>query len=268
MNKILEVVGLSQSFRQPDGNHLPVLQNLDFTLWEGEILAIVGPSGCGKTSLLRILAGLDRPTAVEKVKWRSQSINIQDISKHVAFMPQTHSLMPWLSALDNIAWPLKLGRPDAGVPVLDKKTARHKAIQLLSEFGIQDFAKVYPPALSGGMASRVSFLRTTATNMPLLLLDEPFSALDAFTREKAQTWLASAWNHNTSGVLITHNIDEAAILADRILILGERGAPVVAQVTVPFGKPRTPNLRCEEEFIAFIAKLRRLLAHRSFMQCE
>jgi NitT/TauT family transport system ATP-binding protein len=191
---------------------LPVLDGIDLALEPGGRLAVVGPSGCGKSTLLSLLAGLEQPDAGE--------ITGAGIER-CALMPQRDLLLPWRSALDNAGLALEL----AGVPRGD---ARTRALPLFERFGLDGFAGTPPHELSGGMRQRVAFLRTLLAGKPVLLLDEPFGALDAITREELQEWLAAALDAEPrTVVLVTHDIDEALRLCDRLLVLSRRPARAV-----------------------------------------
>lgn len=228
---MLEVSGLSQAFKI-DAGELTVLQDFSFQVARGQLLAVLGPSGCGKSSLLRILAGLDAPRAVASVRWQGEDSSFPEVAQQTSFMPQKPSLLPWLKVVDNVALAM---RATCGV---NAKQAHVEALELLDAVGLGAFALAYPDTLSGGMASRVAFARTLATKRPLLLLDEPFAAVDAINREALQNWLLEIWQPQWSGVFITHSLEEAALLADQVIVMGERGQPVVDRVEVDFWRPR------------------------------
>jgi NitT/TauT family transport system ATP-binding protein len=198
---------------------LPVLDAVDLTIAPGEVVALVGPSGCGKSTLLELVCGLQEPDegTVEAVP--------------AALMPQRDLLLPWLHARDNVALPLRI----AG---LGRRQARARADELLGRVDLAGFARSRPDALSGGMRQRVSFLRALATERELLCLDEPFGALDAITREELRTWLAELLNARPRSVLlVTHDVEEAVLLGDRVVVLSPRPARVVA--VVPVADPRS-----------------------------
>lgn len=202
-----------------------VLQQIAFTVAPGEIVSLVGPSGCGKSTLLRIVAGLDRD-----YDGRAQVLGqpVQVHSRHVGFIFQEPRLLPWLTVAENVGF--ELGRVGE----------RHPRVrQLLNEVGLADFAEAYPKQLSGGMAQRASIARGLFTQPELLLLDEPFSAVDAFTRMRLQDLLLGiAVHHQTTLLLVTHDIDEAVYLSDRILVLAPRPGRLVGEVKNPQPRPR------------------------------
>jgi NitT/TauT family transport system ATP-binding protein len=189
-----------------------VLEDVDLTVEAGGRVAVVGPSGCGKSTLLTLLAGLEPPTA--------GTIEGAGLER-CALMPQRDLLLPWRSALDNAGLALELAGASQG-------DARTGALPLFERFGLGGFAGTPPRELSGGMRQRVAFLRTLLAGKPVLLLDEPFGALDAITREELQGWLAGALDAEPrTVVLVTHDIDEALRLCSRVVVLSQRPARVV-----------------------------------------
>jgi ABC-type nitrate/sulfonate/bicarbonate transport system ATPase subunit len=186
----------------------------------GEVVAVVGPSGCGKTTLLELICGLQRPD--------SGSVR----GAPAALMPQHDLLLPWLSAVDNAALALRIARqPRAG--------ARARAAAMFAELGLAGFEAARPHELSGGMRQRVAFVRTLLSGKPVMCLDEPFGALDAITRAEMQGWLARALEREPrTVVLVTHDVEEAVLLADRVEVLSPRPGRVVAEVAVGLPRPR------------------------------
>ena len=185
-----------------------------------EIVAVVGPSGCGKSTLLELVCGLQRPDGGRVA------------AGPAALMPQRDGLLPWLSALDNAALALRV----AG---LSRARARAAAREHFAAFGLDGFERSRPAALSGGMRQRVAFLRTLLAGRPVLCLDEPFGALDALTRMQMQQWLAEALRREPRTVLlVTHDVEEAVLLADRLVLLSPRPGRVVATLDVPLARPR------------------------------
>lgn len=227
----LEVKHVYKSFEDK-----PVIQDLSFSLQKGEFVSILGPSGSGKTTLFHLIGGIIVPDSGEIVL---DGKNITGQKGHVSFMPQHPSLLPWRNLLDNVL----LGQELTG------KREVEKARNMLAAAGLEGHEKSYPHQLSGGMQQRASFLRALISPQSLMCLDEPFSALDEFTRLEMQKWLISIWEQYRRTVLfITHNIEEALFLSDRILIFSERPARMLADISVPFPRPRQSSLFLEREF--------------------
>ena len=196
------------------------LADLSLSVEPREVVAVVGPSGCGKSTLLEIVCGLQRPDSGERE------------SAPAVLMPQRDSLLPWLSAIDNAA----LARRVAGD---SREAARAKARPLFEHFGLSGFERARTSELSGGMRQRVAFLRTLLSGKPVLCLDEPFGALDAITRAEMQRWLAQALaDEPRTVVLVTHDVEEALYLCDRVVVLSPRPGRVVAELDVDIPRPR------------------------------
>ncbi|MBM3490164.1 MAG: ABC transporter ATP-binding protein [Alphaproteobacteria bacterium] len=194
---------------------------------ESELVAIVGGSGCGKSTLLRLIAGLERPSAGQV---RLAGRPIEGPSPEIGIVFQEPRLMPWLSVADNVRFGLA-ARP---------RIEADKAVrEVLRRVGLEDFAKAWPRELSGGMAQRVAIARALVTRPKALLLDEPFSALDAFTRLDLQDHLIALWNHDRpTMVLVTHDIDEAIALGDRVLVMGGRPGRIYRELSIAAPRPR------------------------------
>ncbi len=204
---------------------LEVLRNVSFEVAPGEIVAIVGPSGCGKSTLLELIAGLGEALC-GRVEVGGESQAERRLAR-CAWMPQRDLLLPWRRAVDNAALALRM----AGV---ERRAARASATALLERLGIGAFARSYPAQLSGGMRQRVAFARTLLAGRPVLLLDEPFAALDAITRGDLQSWLSrSIRSEGRTAVLVTHDVEEALYVADRVLLLSARPARIVWQAASP-----------------------------------
>ncbi|HKP20157.1 MAG TPA: ABC transporter ATP-binding protein [Thermoleophilaceae bacterium] len=196
------------------------LQSVDLAVGEGEVVAVVGPSGCGKSTLLELIAGLERPDEGTVM------------AAEASYMPQRDLLLPWRDALANAALALEC----EGVP---RAEARRRAEPLFERFGLAEFEGARPAELSGGMRQRVAFLRTLLPGRPVLLLDEPFGSLDSITRASMQRWLAGALAADPrTVVLVTHDVDEAIFLADRVVVLSPRPGRVVADIEVDLARPR------------------------------
>ncbi len=212
----IEIQGLERRF-----GDLVALQGLDLNVARGEVLGVVGPSGCGKSTLLELVAGLQRPDA-----------GAVRMDGDAAYMPQRDLLLPWRDALGNAALALEC----RGVP---RKEARARARPLFERFGLGEFEATRPAGLSGGMRQRVAFMRTLLPGRPLLALDEPFAALDAITRADMQQWLADALRDEPRTVLlVTHDVEEALFLSDRVVVLSSRPGRVIAELEAPPEKPR------------------------------
>ena len=206
-----------------------VLEGLNFTITDGEFVSIIGPSGSGKSTIFRLITGLDNPTAGNVI------INGTISNKRlgtIGYMPQQDLLLPWRTVLENVTLPLEIKGKNRNVP-------KDQVFTLLYEFGLKGFEHVFPTKLSGGMKQRVSFLRTILTGSNILLLDEPFSALDAITRLSMQEWLLEMWGKLQKTILfITHDVDEALLLSDRILVITENPIANLKELIVPLSRPR------------------------------
>lgn len=230
----LVIEQLTKSF---DGTE--VLKGLSLEIQEDEFVAVLGPSGSGKSTLFHLIGGLYEPDA-GAILLGGKNINGQKGS--VSYMPQSPSLMPWRTVLDNVL----LGAEIAG------RKDQQAAVQMMEKAGLAGYEQSYPHQLSGGMKQRAAFIRSLLSPQPLILLDEPFSALDEFTRSEMQKWLLDIWQHNKRSILfVTHNIEEALFLADRILVLSEKPASVVAEFKVGFARPRSENITLTEEFLQY-----------------
>ncbi|HEU0115577.1 MAG TPA: ABC transporter ATP-binding protein [Thermomicrobiales bacterium] len=210
---------------------LTALENLSLAVARAEFVAIIGPSGCGKSTLLDIVAGLIEPERGAIVIDGRATTAAQRLGL-AGYMHQRDLLLPWRTALDNAA----LGLEIAGMP---RNEARAAVRARLPEFGLAGFERAWPGQLSGGMRQRVAFLRTVLTDRPLLLLDEPFGALDALTRADLQNWLVALWERERRSVLlVTHDVDEAIFLADRVVVLTPRPGRVALVETIALPRPR------------------------------
>jgi ABC-type nitrate/sulfonate/bicarbonate transport system ATPase subunit len=229
--------GVSHSF-----GDLEVIAEIDLTVGPGEVLAVAGPSGCGKSTLLEIVAGLLQPgTGSVEVDGREAPADRLD---RCAYMPQVDCLLPWYSALDNAA----LSLLNRGVP---RAAARDRARGMFGDLGLAGFEAARPAELSGGMRQRVAFLRTFLSDKPVLLLDEPFAALDAITRSELQEWLRPILEaRQRTAIIVTHDLEEALYLGDRVVLLSPRPSKVIEEVDTsrPDGSSRTAILT-DPEFI-------------------
>lgn len=235
---MLEIKALHQSFGEVD-----VLRDVTFTVNEGEFVAILGPSGSGKSTLFQLIGGILAPKS-GAILLHQRPINGE--KGHMSYMPQQASLLPWRTVLQNVV----LGQEIQG------KANKEEAKQWLARVGLASFEEAYPIELSGGMKQRVAFIRALLSDRELLCLDEPFSALDEFTRLEMQTWLLSVWEkHRRSVLFVTHSIEEAIYLADKIVVLTKRPATVKQVINVPFARPRQEALLASAEFIALKQQL-------------
>jgi NitT/TauT family transport system ATP-binding protein len=230
--------GVGRVYRRKRGA-VAALEGIDVELREREVVAVVGPSGCGKSTLLELVAGLQEPDAgTVSVGGRRSAAERRELC---SYMPQRDLLLPWRDALANAALALEC----QGTP---RGEARRRAEPLFERFGLDEFERVRPADLSGGMRQRVAFLRTLLPGRPLLLLDEPFGALDSITRASMQEWLAEALEAEPRTVLlVTHDVEEAVVLADRVAVLSPRPGHVVAQIDVDLPRPRS---RTSPELVA------------------
>lgn len=238
---------LSVEFDAPDGGKLPALGPVTFAVESGSFVCLLGPSGCGKSTLIRVLAGLQE-TSQGVALLDDQPIT--EPSQRVALMFQDANLMPWRTVEANIALPLELG----GV----SKTERTAAVAgLLPQLGLTGFAEAYPGELSGGMAQRVALGRVFIQQPDVLLLDEPFGALDALTREQISSDLLSLWRTaNMTILMVTHDINEAVLLADRVLVMSPRPGQINADITISLERPRSPKAVYSDEFGYFASRIR------------
>jgi len=224
---ILSAKDISKTFISPEGKPFTVLDNINLELHEGEIVALLGRSGSGKSTLLRTLLGLLEPSAGE-VRYREQQV--RGPMPGMALVFQSFALFPWLTVQQNV----ELGLEAMGVPAAER---RPRALQAIDLIGLDGFESAFPKELSGGMRQRVGFARALVTNPDILFMDEPFSALDVLTSETLRSELLELWMEQkipTKAILIvTHNIEEAALMADRILILSANPGRVRAEIAVP-----------------------------------
>ncbi|MGZ0039374.1 ABC transporter ATP-binding protein [Paenibacillus ottowii] len=245
----LELDGISLAFREKRSS-LPVLQNISLTVKPGEFVSLIGPSGSGKSTLFHIIGGLLQP---QQGRIRMHGRDITGERGHISYMPQQPALFPWRTTLDNILLGQENApRKDAAASSrsVSERERRKEALQWLEQVGLGKFAKAYPHTLSGGMQQRAAFLRALLSPQELMLLDEPFSALDALTRADMQQWLLQMWEKNRRSVLfITHSIEEALLLSDRIYVLSARPASVVHVVDVPFPRPRREEITLDPRFV-------------------
>ena len=237
-------VRLREVTRQFDGR--PALESIDLEIHAGEFTALLGPSGCGKTTLLRLIAGLDRPTTgrvtLDEVGSTAPSTDRGDIPRNISYVFQEPHLMPWRNVLENVALPLEL----RGTSRTDR---RESAMRAVERVGLADAADRYPAQLSGGMRMRASLARALVTSPGLLLLDEPFAALDEITRQALEADLRALWRERRMTVLfVTHSIQEAAFLSQRAIVLSRRPGRIVLNRQLDLPEDRPPEIRTGDAF--------------------
>jgi NitT/TauT family transport system ATP-binding protein len=229
---IVSAESVTKTFSTPDGQALPVLDGVSFTLAEGEIVALLGKSGSGKSTLLRCVAGLIAPTA-GMVAYRG--VPLTGANPGVSMVFQTFALLPWLTVQQNV----ELGLEARGVSEAERAD---RALSAIDTIGLDGFESAYPKELSGGMRQRVGFARAIVTEPDALLMDEPFSALDVLTAENLRNELVKLWEGHGAPVksilIVTHNIEEAVLLADRVLVLSSNPGRIKAELTVELPRPR------------------------------
>ena len=251
---LLDVKSVSQTYAKGSGEPgAPVLKDVSMRLKTGEIVALLGRSGCGKSTLLRIIAGLARPTQ-GTVTIAGEPVD--GPADGVAMVFQSFALFPWLSVLDNV----EIGLRAQGV-ALDE--TRRRALQAIDVIGLDGFESAYPKELSGGMRQRVGFARALVVQPQILLMDEPFSALDVLTAETLRTDLLELWQEGRipikSILMVTHNIEEAVQMCDRVLVLSSNPGRISAEITVPLPHPRD---RLDPEFRQLVDKIYALMTQR------
>jgi NitT/TauT family transport system ATP-binding protein len=244
--------GVSLAF----GAGRPVLDNIDLAVSDGEFFCIVGPSGCGKTTLLRLIAGLLRPTAGELI-CKGEPIRGPARDRAIVFQDYGKALLPWRSVWSNVA----LAFEAAGTP---RKEHRAQALDLLRTMGLEHVAEHYPSQLSGGMQQRVQIARSLAQRPRLMLMDEPFGALDAITRQQLQDEVARiAFDRGVTVVFVTHDLEEAIYLGDRVIALASNPGRIAQTITVGLPRPRDQlTTREDPRFLAHRHRLFELLQHR------
>jgi NitT/TauT family transport system ATP-binding protein len=241
----LAITGLSKRFET-----LEALRNVDLAIGKGEFIALVGPSGCGKTTLLRIVAGLEQASS-GTVKLDGRLVT--EPQRDRGFVFQTDNLLPWRTVLANAMIGPEIGGQSGA-------ELRRRILALLELVGLGGFENYYPRQLSGGMRQRVNLARALAVDPEILLMDEPFSALDAQTREIMQTELLRIWEEGRKTVLfVTHQIDEAVYLADRVVVLARRPGRIQEIVPIDLPRPRPFAIKRTPDFVAYVDRIWRLI---------
>lgn len=235
---ILQAKSLYKTFATVNGGLL-ALANINLSVSAGEFLCIVGPSGCGKTTLLQILGGL-LPASKGQVWWAGRPLS--EPHPEIGIVFQKPNLMPWRTVQENVLLPLQ-------IQAMPASKAERRVSEALALVGLSEFASAYPKALSGGMEQRVAVARALVQQPRLLLLDEPFGALDALTRERLNQKLLQIWESQAlTAIMVTHNIREAVFLADRVLVLSPRPATISAEFTVDLPRPRPRGIEYTQAF--------------------
>ena len=246
---IIRAEKVEKYYAQPSENRIQVISATDLSIVPGEIVALLGPSGSGKSTMLRMLSGLSRPSAGQ-VYWHGKPITESEINVSIVF--QSFALFPWLTVLENVEAPLKARGVDAD--------ARHtRSMKMLDTVGLDGFEAAYPKELSGGMRQRVGFARALVVEPEVLFMDEPFSALDVLTAENLRSELLELWANKTmptkSVFLVTHNIEEAVLLADRIIVLGRNPGHIRTDFRVQLPQPRDRKSEPFTQLVDYIYKV-------------
>jgi ABC-type nitrate/sulfonate/bicarbonate transport system ATPase subunit len=254
MNTIrLQILDLRKSFRS-HGVEVTALDGINMEIRDQEFATILGPSGCGKSTLLRILAGLTPPTGGEALL---DGRRIEGPGKDRGMVFQSYTLFPWLTVLDNIQFGLKL----SGIPAQSRERI---ALSYVEKIGLSGFERAYPKSLSGGMKQRVAIARALANDPNILLLDEPFGALDTQTRALMQELLLKIWEELHKTILfVTHDVEEAIFLSDRIFVMTARPGRIKAVLDVPLPRPRDFEIKSSPEFVQLKKEVSRLIREES-----
>ncbi|MAU65128.1 MAG: ABC transporter [Dehalococcoidia bacterium] len=226
---------------------LEILRNIDLSVNSREIVSIIGPSGCGKSSVLNLISGLERPDSGQiKIEGKSDQF---DRLNMISYMQQKDLLLPWRTVLDNVI----LGLEIQGIP---KKESRKIAMEQMEKFGLLGFENKYPFTLSGGMKQRAAFLRTILMNRPILLLDEPFSALDALNRMQMQEWVIKLFDGlDKTVIFVTHDIDEAIFLSDRIYVMSSSPGEFISIENIKLSRPRSREIMFSSDVLSIKNRL-------------
>jgi NitT/TauT family transport system ATP-binding protein len=247
---VIRLSGVGKAYRTAEGSTIEALRDIDFAVDRGEFATVVGPSGCGKSTLLRIIAGLDRATAgVVEV----EGAPVVGPVASAGIMFQDPLLMAWRTAVNNVLLPIEVLRRDISV-------YRERATKMLRLVGLEGFEQRYPHELSGGMQQRVALARALIHDPELLLMDEPFAALDEITREQMGLELLRIWSDTGKTVLfVTHSISEAVFLGDRVVVLSARPGLLRAEIRIDLPRPRSAELRGDQRYTDYCQKIRQQL---------
>ncbi|GAA3546997.1 ABC transporter ATP-binding protein [Nocardioides daeguensis] len=237
----IDVTGARRTYELPDLSHLVALHDVDLSIESGTFVSVIGPSGCGKSTLLRIIGGLEQPDA-GSVTVCGVSPKEAAAAKALGFVPQTPALLPWLTVLKNVTLPTKVNKRRNRTPLPDME-------DLLRKAGLGDAMHKLPLQLSGGMQQRAAIVRAFGLRPDVMLMDEPFSALDEFTREALQEQLLDLWEETRSTVVfVTHSVSEAVRLSDRVVVMAPRPGRIVDVIDVDLPRPRPAALLESPEF--------------------
>jgi NitT/TauT family transport system ATP-binding protein len=249
----IEVLSAHKTY--PNGT--VALQPVELTVQEGEFITLLGPSGCGKSTLLKMIAGLLEPTDGRLLLWRKPVAALEETQRKLAFVFQAPTLMPWASVASNVRLPLDL----AG---LDRHQSEQRVADALALVGLDKFAKALPRNLSGGMQMRVSIARSLVVQPNVLLMDEPFGALDEITRHKLDAELLTLWREKKlTVVFVTHSIHEAVFLSTRVVMMAARPGRIVEEVMIEEPYPRTPDFMVSAQFARYAKRLQDSLLRAS-----
>jgi NitT/TauT family transport system ATP-binding protein len=241
----IRIEDVNKTYKASDGRQVQALTHIDLDVKKSEFISIIGPSGCGKSTLLRILANLDTPS--------SGSITWEKSADHIGFVFQDATLLPWKTVYQNAKFPLEVKK-------METKENMENLDKLLELAGLKGFEKAYPRELSGGMKQRVAIVRALSYNPDVLLMDEPFGALDALTRDKMGIELLRIWMETKKTILfVTHSISEAAFLSDRVIVMSPRPGKIDEIVDIQLPHPRTVEMKETIEFVNYVKKLREVL---------
>jgi NitT/TauT family transport system ATP-binding protein len=239
---MLELNGVSKTFYSDSGDKIQALEDLNLIVREGDFITLVGATGCGKTTLLNLITGLETPD--DGVLSLGSNLRL---GSNITYVFQHYTLFPWRSTLSNVSFGLQMRG-------IRRKERKDKALQLLSKVGLEGFENTYPYELSGGMRQRAAIAQALAIQPKLLLMDEPFGALDDSTRMELQRMLMKLWQENRTTILfVTHNIDEAILLGEKVLVLSERPGRIIREFNVELPRPRNSATK---EFTDLFIKVR------------
>jgi len=243
---ILELKEVTKNFYSDSGEKIRALEDLNLFVTEGEFITLVGATGCGKTTLLNLIAGLEMPDNGQLSL--GEDLNL---GENVAYVFQHYTLFPWRNTLSNVCFGLQMRG-------IRRKKRKSEAMQLLSKVGLEGFENTYPYELSGGMRQRAAIAQALAIKPKLLLMDEPFGALDDSTRRELQQMLIELWQENRTTILfVTHNIDEAVLLGEKVLVLSERPGRIIREFNVELPRPRNSVAK---EFTDLFIQVRQALS--------